>query len=223
MNDENANARTDTLIKIISLFVLVLIVIAFTTNPIATGVGVGERVPLLEGKIYNGNGWVDYNLHDQFDTNWTEGDTNATWYIIEFLDTDCSACWRDTAKVSDLQNAVSSTQWNRAPVQMLAVVVELNIPNHESSRDEIKAFRDKNDGDGTFKCNADRALCSERDGSPYNFPFFDDLDGKSTKEWDIPGTPTYFIIKPNGIVAWSSVEAGNSDIFDAVNGLIPEA
>jgi len=223
MNDENASARTDTLIKITSLFVLVLIIIAFTTNPIATGVGVGEKVPYLEGKIYNGNGWVDYNLHDQFDSNWNEDDTNGTWHIIEFLDTDCSACWRDTAKVSDLQNAISSSQWDRAPVQMLAVVVELNIQNHDGSRDEIKAFRDKNDGDGTFKCNAERALCSERDGSPYNFPFLDDLDGKGTKEWDIPGTPTYFIVQPNGIVAWSSVEAGNSDIFDAINGLIPEA
>jgi len=63
MYDDNATARTDTLIKIISLFVLVLVVIAFTTNPIATGVGVGEKVPILEGKIYNGNGWVDYDLY----------------------------------------------------------------------------------------------------------------------------------------------------------------
>ncbi|MEK9731111.1 MAG: redoxin domain-containing protein [Candidatus Poseidoniales archaeon] len=221
MNEE-ATAKTDTLIKIISLFTLVLLVIAFTSNPVSTGVGVGERVPPLAGKAYNGGGWVDYDIYDHIDLDWEEGNSSGTWFVLEFMDTDCPYCWDDAApKMSDLQNAVNSDQWGRAPVQIIAVAVELQIDGHDSTRAEIQAFRDKNDGDGSFKCNSGRSACSTRDGGPHSFPYIDDLDRTLLKDWNIPGTPTYFIIQPNGIVAWSSTEANNYEILDAVAGLIP--
>jgi hypothetical protein len=41
------------------------------------------------------------------------------------------------------------------------------------------------------------------------------------KEWGIPGTPNYFLIQPDGIIAWSSSEHRDEKVSDAIVRLVP--
>ena len=45
--------------------------------------------------------------------------------------------------------------------------------------------------------------------------YIDDIDQENMDEWDIQGTPTYFLIQPDGIIAW--VSNGGTNVGD-VNG-----
>ena len=36
------------------------------------------------------------------------------------------------------------------------------------------------------------------------------------KEWKVPGTPAYYLIQPDGIVAWSSSESKEETVRDAI-------
>ena len=92
----------------------------------------------------------------------------------------------------------------------LSVVVELSISGHESSKEEITAFKDKtnfgtdlNDGDG---CNSGRNNCASRNGEVHNWQYVDDLNGDSMQSWDVGGTPFHLILKPNGEVAWNQAQ-----------------
>ena len=81
-----AGARSDGLMLVSVVLIAAFTYIAFTTNPIYTGIGVGDRVPELEGQIYDGSTWTDFNLEDHIDPMWAEGD-GGTWFMIEFMDT----------------------------------------------------------------------------------------------------------------------------------------
>ena len=41
------------------------------------------------------------------------------------------------------------------------------------------------------------------------------------KEWGIPGTPTYFLIQPDGIIAWVSDDS-NEDLAQAIVRITPQ-
>ena len=43
------------------------------------------------------------------------------------------------------------------------------------------------------------------------------------KEWKVPGTPAYFLIQPDGIVAWTSTENSQETVFEAIMRITPEA
>ena len=90
-------------------------------------------------------------------------------------------------------------QWANEDVQVIAVAAELNIAGHDSSREEIEAFRDKSAGQTCAKQD-----CSARDGSAHSFPYVDDLSLDAMDTWKVRGTPTYFVIQPDGIIAWTS-------------------
>ena len=89
-------------------------------------------------------------------------------------------------------------------------------PGHETSRDEIVAFRDKS---GEEVC-ADSA-CAERAGGAHRFVYIDDIDQDNMKEWKVPGTP-YFLIQPDGIVAWTSTENTQETVFEAIMRITPQ-
>ena len=103
MNNTEADVRTDTLIRVMALFFVAIIVLALTTNPIPSGTGVGERAPPLEGKAYNGSAWVDFDMESYLTANWTAGDSNGQWLLVEFMDTDCPFCVRSAGEMG--QNA----------------------------------------------------------------------------------------------------------------------
>ena len=102
-------------------------------------------------------------------------------------------------------------------MNFIASATELDIPGHETSRDEIVAFRDKS---GEEVC-ADSA-CAERAGGAHRFVYIDDIDQDNMKEWKVPGTPAYFLIQPDGIVAWTSTENTQETVFEAIMRITPQ-
>tara|TARA_B100000767_G_scaffold146984_1_gene138480 strand:+ start:465 stop:1151 length:687 start_codon:yes stop_codon:yes gene_type:complete len=219
--DDEADARTTALIRVMALFFVGIMIIAATTSPISTGTKEGERAPALEGKSYNGSGWSDFNLESYWDPMWEEGDITGQWVAIEFMDTDCPYCFNDAAqKISQFAYDFggSNAEWDGAMVNFIASVAELNIDGHDSSRSEIIAFRNKI-ADSGETCN--QQDCGSRQGSAHNFPYIDDLDLDNMKKWKVSGTPSYYLIQPDGIIAWSSVENQGESLSDAILTLVP--
>jgi len=214
-NDE-ADIRTDTLIQILALFFVAMFVIAFTTDPIATGTKEGQRAPPLEGSIYNGTSWTKFAMDDYLDYNWTEGDNSGQWLVVEFMDTDCPYCVQAAVKVGQYANYFSkldSSSWDGPIVNFIATSTQLNIDGHESSRAEIEAFRDRTAGHDCGPTSCDN---TDIMGPAHRFGYIDDIDQDNIKKWGVPGTPFYFIIKPNGIVAWVSSEHPDEELPDAI-------
>ena len=75
--NEEAGAVGSALIKVMSLFFIGIMIIAFTANPISVGTNEGQRAPDIEGKFYNGSGWTDFDFSSYFNTSWQEGDING--------------------------------------------------------------------------------------------------------------------------------------------------
>ena len=48
------------------------------------------------------------------------------------------------------------------------------------------------------------------------------MEGNLKSDWKISGTPTYFLIKPNGVIAWASPEHSNEDVWEAYGRLVPK-
>jgi thiol-disulfide isomerase/thioredoxin len=207
--DDEASTLTDAFLKISSLFFVGILIIAFTTDGIATGTEEGERAPALDGAAYSGNSWASFDFSQEFDTAW-DGNVSSDWVMIEFMDTDCPYCVRSAdlyGEASEIFHG-SNPDWNGAQVNFFASATQLDIKGHDSSRDEIAAFRDKSTGQ---ECAG--ADCANRGGSAHNLiTYIDDLDQENMDEWDIRGTPTYFLIQPDGIIAW--VSNGGTNVGD---------
>jgi hypothetical protein len=216
--DEEADIRTSSAIKVMSLIFIGIIIIATTTNPIATGTDEGERAPQLEGKMYNGSGWAEFDLDSYWDYNWDSSDMNGVWMLLEFMDIDCPYCIQSASEMgaNSLDFSSRVNQWDGALVNFVASATELSIENHDSSRSEIVAFRDKTDNSGQ-KCAG--SACESRPGAAHTFPYIDDLDQDNMKEWKVSGTPSYYLIQPDGIIAWSSSQHPNEEVRDAIISL----
>ena len=192
---EEASARSDAAIIVISLFFVGLLVVAFTSNPIATGTQPGERAPIFTAQAYNGNGWQTFVFDDLLTPEWSPNSTgDAPWIAVEFMDTDCYHCKNAAEQVGNWAEQFSSVQWTGPEVIFIAVAVEFVA---DSSRAEIQEFRDSNE---------------------HTFAYVDDLDVDIAGDWDVGATPSYFLVQPDGIVAWNSGKTSNSIGWDAVNG-----
>lgn len=216
--DEEADVRTDTAIKIMALFFASIMFLAFTTDPIASGTKEGQRAPSLEGMSYNGTSWTQFNMDDWLVDNWSEADTTAEWLVVEFMDTDCGFCWdaaSDMGQYADYFSKTGAEKWDGPVINFIANVAELNIQGHESSRAEIEAFRDKT---GSETCA--KGDCANRPGNPHSFTYIDDLDLDNMDSWKVGGTPTYYLLQPDGIVAWVSSENPNEQLSDAIFRLV---
>ena len=217
--DDEADVRTTTLIRVLALFFVGIMIIAATTSPIATGTKEGERAPALEGEFYNGSGWSDFNLESYWDAGWVEGDITGQWVAIEFMDTDCPYCVQSAEKMAVDANYFggdASSGWDGAVVNFIASATELDISGHDSSRAEIIAFRDKIAGEECASSD-----CGSRPGAAHNFPYIDDLDQENMKKWKVSGTPSYYLIQPDGIIAWSSSANPGENLRDAILTLVP--
>ena len=200
--DDNAGAGGSAALSVASLFFIAIMIIAFTANPVAIGTDVGERAPDVEGKAYNGTSWVEFDFESYFDNSWEEGNISGQWVAIEFMDTDCPYCQQTADEYGQSANTYSANNpnWNGPHVNFLASATELDIPGHETSRAEIQDFRAE---------------------YGHNFPYIDDIDQDNMKEWGIPGTPTYFLIQPDRIIAWVSDDS-NEDLEQAIVRLTPQ-
>jgi len=200
--DINAGAVGSAALSVTSLFFVAIMIIAFTANPVAIGTNVGQRAPDIEGKAFNGTSWETFDFESYFDPTWEPSNTSAQWVAIEFMDTDCPFCQSSASDYGQWANTYSANNpnWNGPHVNFLASATELSIQGHDSSRAEIQDFRSDNN---------------------HNFPYIDDIDQDNMKEWGIPATPTYFLIQPDGIIAWVSDDA-NDDLEQAIVRLTPQ-
>lgn len=200
--DCHAGAVGSAALSVTSLFFVAIMIIAFTANPIAVGTDVGERAPDIEGKMYNGTSWTEFDFESYFDLTWEEGNITGQWVAMIFMDTDCPYCQQSASNQADWANTYTANNpnWNGPHVNFIASATELSIQGHDSSRAEIQDFR------------LDYG---------HNFPYVDDIDQDNMDKWGIPGTPAYFLIQPDGIVAWNS-EDNSKTLAGAIEQLTPK-
>ena len=209
MNNDEAGARSDGLIIVTVIFVVAFTYIALTTNPVYTGIGVGDRAPDLQGMVYDGSELAMFNLEDNVDDNWVEG-MGGTWTMVEFMDTNCGYC--RTVAQEDFptqqnkwlgENPTRSTP-NNITVEFVAVSISLwdeNTEGKEYGRDIIIKFRTD---------------------FGHEFPYMDAQDNSHQDDWGSLGTPTYFLISPDGIIQYATPEASAGySVWDAMEELIP--
>ena len=205
---DEAGARSDGLMIVSVIFIAAFTYIAFTTNPVYTGIGVGDRVPELEGKIYDGTSWTDFDLKENIDQNWKEGDA-GTWTMIEFMDTNCGACVQAAPDVADMGNMwlgdnPQRTTPENVTVEFLAVSISLwteDTAGKSYGKDEIVEFRSE---------------------YGHNFAYMDMQDNSHQDDWGGFGTPTYFLVSPNGIIQYATPEAEYGyTVWDAMQEKIP--
>ena len=73
--DQEASARSDAGIIVMSMFFAGILIVAFTTNPIASGTKIGERAPIFSGDAYDGSSWSTFEFKDLLDSSWTWNST----------------------------------------------------------------------------------------------------------------------------------------------------
>ena len=203
-----AGARSDGLMFVSVLFITAFTYIALTTNPVYTGIGVGDRAPDLAGEVWDGTSWVDFDLQENIDSMWAEGD-GGTYYMIEFMDTNCGYCQQSAEEfIAPEQSRWTGDNPTRSmPENITVEFLAVSIALHDGSegwdygRTEITDFRTK---------------------YGHNFGYMDDHDNDNRDVWGIPGTPTYFLVAPNGIILYATPDAEQGfSVWDAMDYEIP--
>ncbi|MAS31704.1 MAG: hypothetical protein CMA39_02260 [Euryarchaeota archaeon] len=149
-------------------------------------------------------------MEDHIDPMWAEGD-GGTWFMIEFMDTNCGYCQQQAAEdIPTWQgqwlgdNPPRSTPDN-VSVEFLAVSISLwdeDTQGKSYGRTVIESFRNDNG---------------------HNFAYMDMQDNSHQDAWGNFGTPTYFLIGPNGIIEYVNLDAdGGYTIWDAMEDKIPK-
>lgn len=159
---------------------------------------IGMPTPLLEGQIYAGENWTNSSFDEHFNPN-LNAPFSQPWTVLQFIDTDCPYCVRMAEEMDTWSNQFDSNNLSNGmpEVEFFVSSTQLNISGHNSSREEIEAFRDKTSGHECAGSN-----CSTRPGSAHNLiTYIDDLDQDNMIEWNIRGTPTYSLVQPDGILA----------------------
>ena len=213
--DDNADARlTSGFVVAGALTFIILSVVLFTDVP-PIGPNEGELAPNLIGEVHMPNSpWEEFELYDEIDHSWdNESSPDSKWFLIQWMDTDCSHCWEEAEKMSALESAFGQQ------VTFISIAVELNIQNHDADRDEIVAFQEKG---ALSTCRGGDTDCSTRGGEVHNWAYFDDLGGSTMDPWGIQGTPFVVILKPNGIVAWNNAQHQGEDLGQALYELLPQ-
>ena len=80
LDNQEGSARSEAGIIAMSMFFAGLLVVAFTTNPIASGTQIGERAPVFSGEAYDGTSWKSFQFDDLLDMSWTWNATEAVSY-----------------------------------------------------------------------------------------------------------------------------------------------
>ncbi|MDP6869363.1 MAG: hypothetical protein QGI21_01135 [Candidatus Poseidoniaceae archaeon] len=201
---EEASARADATMFVTVIFVAAYSIIAMTTNPFYTGTSVGDMAPDLEGSVWDGESWSVYKLEDRINTDWEPG-LPGTWIMVEFMDTNCGHCQQaaqdNFPPAQDYWFGSSSPAPAEINVEFLAVSIKLDNPGWKYGKPEIQEFRSQ---------------------YSHEFNYMDGQDNVFRDIWEVQGTPSYFLIAPNGIVKYSSPEGGSyENVWAAMDDLIP--
>ena len=207
--DDAADGRLSSFLAAVSVFFIGLMFIAVSTDPVIIGVNKGEMPPNITGDARIANSaWFSFDLYSKFNDSWNGNITTNRWFVVEFIDTDCPHCWSSAETLSQIDAQFGGV------IITIVVVAELNINGHEGSRAEIEAFQDKTEFMG---CKGGSSNCADRPGDIHQgtdgnlFYYVDDLPGKSLGDWNLQGTPTCFLLKPNGLVEFNSAQDGGCE------------
>lgn len=177
---------------------IVLVASMFIAPPANVGPEEGSLAPDFIASAYTGGAWEEVRLSEIYD---------GRLVYINFLDTDCPYCWEEGVELSNMHEAF------REDVIFINVMVSLEITGHDSSREEVEAFRDKtpfgdneNNGDG---CYSGRKNCAERPGEAHSWMYVDDLTNSIAGDWELPGTPFSVILDGEGTVVWNQAQSDN--------------
>ena len=107
---------------------IVIVASMFIAPPANVGPEEGSLAPDFVASAYNGGNWEEVRLSQLYD---------GRLVLITFLDTDCPHCWTEAEYLSEIFDGTSGE------VMFITIAVELQISGHESTREEIEAFRDK--------------------------------------------------------------------------------
>ena len=176
-------------------FVEEILVIGNIT-PLIFGVSPGDYAPGFSGVIheYQSTSWDYFQFHSQFDFNWSQGD-EGKWLVVYFISTDCGHCWNSAEDVTSWYGQYQNK------TDFLAMAVNFSSNNNfNATQNEVVAFQEKTSYTG---CRGGGFDCSERPGDAHTFPYFDDRNQSVMYDWNVRGTPTYFIISPNGQIVWN--------------------
>ena len=128
--------------------------------------------------------------------------------MIEFMDTNCGACIKSASEITNQQSKWTGDNPTRSmpenvTVEFLAVSISLRggTEGWDYGQTEITDFRTEYE---------------------HTFGYMDDHDNDNRDEWGIPGTPTYFLVAPNGIILYATPDAEQGlSIWDAMDYEIP--
>tara|TARA_B100001123_G_C15222787_1_gene991968 strand:+ start:221 stop:892 length:672 start_codon:yes stop_codon:yes gene_type:complete len=214
-SDERAGTAAAEGAFVVVILIIISLAITFqSTEVIGRGVNIGDIAPELVAQAHTmgEDEWVAFNLADEIDPQWTDGDSGKH-ILIDFIDTDCPYCWASAAEMTEIHDKYGTQ------IKMFSVVVEFSdLSGHEGSRDEIIAYQEKIAGQAM--CKASQVDCAEREGDPHPWPFIDDLDLSERSKWDVQGTPSYFLLKPNGEIAWTSDKNAGLSIDQAISAVL---
>ena len=184
-----------------------------------SGVNEGELIYNFNATIhyYQDVGWSEFELHSLFNSSWNYSNNNSTnssdkWTVVVFLSTDCGHCWNAAEELSTWSTNYADD------VQFLAMAVNFSSNNNfNATPDEVIAFQEQS---AYIGCVGGGSDCADRPGSPHDFGYVDDRNQTQMHAWGVGGTPTFFIIQPNGIVAWNqSQNNGEENIEQALERL----
>lgn len=195
-----------------------------SNSTISIGTSEGEMIPNFLAKIhqYNSISWDEFEFYSMFNETWdgisySNSTEESKWVFVIFISSDCGHCWNAGDDISNLYENYS----NQSNFFAFAVNFSSN-DNFNASQEEVVAFQEKGNNSG---CIGNSRNCQDRPGLPHYFPYIDDRNQSIMRYWSVSGTPAYFIIKPNGIVAWNqyqhSGEGGDGEnVSDALQRLL---
>ena len=199
-------------ILVIGLLLSSYIFVLANTDGVYAGIDRGDIAPDFKALAhYPGNDssdWNQYQFYEHLDLNWSGNHTEGVFTVMEFLDTDCPYCWQSAGKLTSLDSQLAE-YGARDRVQFVIVVVQLPIPGHSTSIEEMVAFQEKLSHPG---CNGDTSDCSTRPGNSHPGVYIDDRSAEIFQEYGPRGTPHYLILKPNGVVAWNGATDPTDEI-----------
>ena len=118
--DDAAGITDNPLLMVATLVIAGLMIVAVTSDPVATGTDIGDRAPELTSVAYDGAGWANFDLESYFDETWEEGQPGS-WMILEFMDTDCPYCVQSAKDIGDWDAIfdAANPDWNNSDVHVI--------------------------------------------------------------------------------------------------------
>ena len=195
LRDEGGDGRLWAAFAVMGMLTVMFAVLIIYSQAPNVGPQEGKLAPNLIAPSHapGAADWGDqFVLYDELNRDWVEGEAGS-WYVIQFIDTDCGHCWTEAEEMSIIHDQFGNY------VKFITVGISLGIPGWSTSPDEIIAFQERSDYNG---CNNGNN-CNTRPGEAHSWTYLNDIDGSEKSDWEVSSTPFVIILQPNGVVAWN--------------------